>query len=135
MQDRDGDDQDRPDETTIIVSNVLPVKLAKDEATGEWSVSWDLDKMRMGGKSTVYNKGTRDKQLQSTSPGADPPPLAGLVRTVDGRLVLLLRYYCQINSIEAARANTLRLLPLRPSAHPEQGTGVPVHRCARRVRS
>ena len=60
MQDRDGDDQDRPDETTIIVSNVLPVKLAKDEATGEWSVSWDLDKMRMGGKSTVYNKGTRD---------------------------------------------------------------------------
>lgn len=54
MQDRDGDDQDRPDETTIIVSNVLPVKLAKDEATGEWSVSWDLDKMRMG--APILNK-------------------------------------------------------------------------------
>ena len=44
---------------TIVVSNVLPVKLVKDTETGEWSVSWDLDKMRMGAPILDKEKGFR----------------------------------------------------------------------------
>ena len=32
----------------IIVSNVLPVRLDKDASTGQWTASFDQDKLRMG---------------------------------------------------------------------------------------